>query len=471
MIGSYPIDEKDYDAEANANYLNTLAYNYHLLKLFPYPKCQNISFSLNPKLIAKSKYIELIDDCHSFDAILAQMYNNIPNLIKFYKDYASGDDLVLIFLELYEELSREGFNRNKPTIYIKRHDFMYDKQLNEFIEVEYNLMAASAGFHAENARRVLQHYHTLFKSKDIDFVENPYKEFHLETFVKFWSYYCNPDAYIAIILTEGEWNLFETIQNQQHLLAAGIKTIRILVKDIFKEKFWRDDGNNLIYEGKEIGMVYYRYLYDSTHFINDTKAFVINAELSNALCLPSLETWLVNMKMNQYLLFSEKAKANYNISNIEVGAFEKHLCPHYTLKDTFFNDKARMLEFIRQNLDGLLLKSFKEGGFGEIYGGEDLLSFVMKNPIDILNRYLLVKKINAVAYPTSAFIEGKVRYFKESETELGIFTSAVLKIDENKTWNIDFQKGAAYLLRTKPAATIKGGIAVNASFVDVLAYQ
>lgn len=471
MIESYSADETDHNSNTTTIKLSVLTHLYNLTKLFPYPTIQNISYSLNPKILSKQRYNDLTNDCLGFDTILLQMYKNMPQLIQFYKDYASGDELVSILIELYEAIDKIGFNRTKPSVYVNRHDFMYDRSIDEFIEVEYNLTAASAGFHAENTRNLLHHYYTIEKDEEIDLVENNYKIFHLNTFLKFWSYYHNPEAYIAIILNESEWNIFETIQNQRLLLDAGIKTVRILVQDIHTNNFWLDENNNLIFQGKEIGMVYYRYLYDATHFINDSKDFVIKAELSNAICLPSVETWMINTKMNQYLMYSRSVQERYGIKGLNIKPFKKHLCPHYMLKDSFGNDKTRMIEFVKRDIDNFLLKTFKEGGFGDIIAGENIIEFITSQPTEILNRYLLVKKIKNAFYPTIAFIEGKVQTFEETVSEIGVFTSAIFKLNELTIWNLDWQLGSAYLIRTKPRATLKGGIAVNASFVDVLAYK
>lgn len=470
MLNSYQTHKQHHDEESNIIHLNSLTYAYNLTKLFPYPAIENISYSLNPKMISRSKYEELVHDCEGFDKILMQMYNNMPKLIQYYRDYASGDPLVLTFLELYDAVSKIGFNRKKPSVYINRHDFMYDLKLEEFIEVEYNLTAASAGFHAHNIKSLLQHY---YKQRDeaIDFVDNKYTDFHIETFLKFWGAYNNPEAYIAIVLSEGEWNIFETIQNQKLLLDAGIKTMKILAENLHKENFWLDEFNNLVYKGKEIGMVYYRYLYDATHFINDSKNFVIAAEVSNAICLPSLETWLINTKMNQYLIYARSVQEKYGITHLDIKHFKRHLCPHYMLKDSFGNDKIRMIEFVKRDIDNFLLKTFREGGFGEIIGGNDILDFIAEQSEEILNRYLLVKKIKTPSAPSVCFIEGNIKFFEETVSELGIFTSAVLKMSDSKVWGVDWQSGSGYLMRTKPKSTMKGGIAVNASFVDVLAFN
>jgi len=403
--------------------------------------------------------------------VLVQMYNNMPKLIPFYKDYAAGDELVLTYLELYDEVTKHGFNRNKPTVYINRHDFMCDKDENEFMEIEFNLMCPTGGFDGYNIQRVLNHYYTLVQRKEVSLLRSEFKKFQKSTFVELWSHYHNPDAYAVLLIHKDECNLFEIAQHQALMMKAGIKTIKINVQDLHKDKLSLDDKNNLIFYGLEIGLIYYRHLYDASHFIADSKHFVVLAERSNAICLPSVESWLINGKMNQYLMYSRDVQQKYGIS-IDLGSFAPHLCPHYMLRDNFNNDKQKMLEFIGKDVGGYLLKTFREGGFGDIIGDQAMLDFIRDQPEDVLNRYLLAKRIRPACYPSLVLMAGQTKFFEESVSELGIFTAAVLNFGSDDKWSVGWQsEGDGHLLRSKTKTALKGGVAVRVGFIDTLAHK
>lgn len=471
MIVPYTEDNQEQTIDHDKDHLTTLAYTYKILKLMPYPKVQHISFCVNPKAIDKKKLENLQQACIDFDSVVATMYNNLPHLINFYKDYASGDAFMELLLRLYHRIAEQGFNRKKPVIYINRHDFMFDKEWETFVEIEYNLIAASMGFHSHNLNKMLNQYYTLNRGKKLPFVESNYLEFHKSSFVKFWSSYHNPEAYIGIVLSDQEGNIFETIQFEELMLSAGIKTLRIHSKEILNDNFWLDDSGNLIFKGKEIGIVYYRYMYDPSHFVHDSEDFVLKAELSNALCLPSVETLLINMKLNQFLLANESVQAKYNIPSIDLKSYASHMCPHFILRDNFDNDKEKMIEEASKDLNSYLLKTFKEGGYGDIIGGQDIINLIKSESVEHLNTYMLVRKVKAPTYPSYVWFEGSLKHFEETISEFGIYTSAVIQLDGKGEWKLDWQRGTEYLLRTKPISTLKGGVAVNAAFIDSLINQ
>lgn len=471
MITAYTEDNQENNIDQDKDSLNTLAYTYKILKLMPYPNVQHISFVINPKIIDKNKFEDLQQACVNFDHIIAALYNNLPQLIKFYQDYASGDEFLELLLKLYGRIKENGFNHKKPVVYINRHDFMFDQEWENFLQIEYNLMATSMGFHSNNLNKMLNQYYILNRGKKLHFVENNYLEFHLQSFVKFWSYYNNPEAYIGIVLSDHEGNIFETVQFEELLLSAGIKSVRITVNDVTSENFWTDDKNNLIFKGKEIGIVYYRHLYDASHYVNDCENFVVKAEASNAICLPNIATQLINMKLNQFLLANKTLQHAYNVSPIDLKTFSHHMCPHFILRDNFNNDKNKMIQFIDQDINSYLMKTFKEGGYGDIVGDQGMIDLINSESIDNLNTYMLVRRVKAPVYPSFVWFEGALKQFDKTISEFGIYTSVVMTSSDEGTWGIDWQKGTEYLVRTKAVSTLKGGVAVNAAFIDTLIYQ
>ena len=471
MITAYTEENQECKIKEDKLHINTLCYAHNLFKLMPYPEVQHISFCINPKIIDRKKFEDLQRACLDFDNVLVDLYNNFPQLIKFYEEYASGDEFLGLLLKIYKRVKSKGFNRNKPIIFINRNDFMYDRECDTFLEIEYNLIAASMGFHSHNLNKMLHQYYTLHRHKKLQFVESNYPSFHLETFVKFWSYYANPHAYVGILLSDQEGNIFETIQIEQLLLDAGIKTVRINANDIINLNFHLDDSNNLVFKGKEIGIVYLRYLYDPSHYTDDIEEFMYTAELSNAMCIPSIEMLLINMKLSQFLLCNAKAQEKYDIPKIDLRSFANHICPHYILRDNFNNDKEKMISEVKKDINSYLLKTFKEGGYGDIIAGESIIDLINKDTIEHLNTYMLVHRVKTPTYPSYVWYEGELKYFNETISEFSIYTGVAMKMNENGVWVMDWHKGTENLVRTKPVNTLKGGVAVNAAFIDSLIYK
>lgn len=444
--------------------LNEFAYSYGLLK-GKEPNVKKVSFSLNPKLFTSDQLEKLKQGCFDFNHVIVRFLNEFPKMFKFYKDYSNGDELLECLIDLYEKIEKRRKIPAKPVILINRNDFMYDTELCNFLQIEYNLAASSLGFFSYGVNKLIKHYYHTHTDKKIDLIANNYPKFQRESFKDFLEIYGNPDAYVVTLCDEEGFGYFEWNEHEKTLIEGGINCFRVKSNGFNNSMYKIDDKNNLIMNGKEIGVLYQRCLYDYSHFTEELKEFIIAVECSNCLCLPSVEANMIGIKLNQNFLNNKKLQKQYGVTDIDMKDFGKNLCSTYLLKDHFDNDKEKMVEFIKKDLTGYLMKTFKEGGFGDILVGETMLNFINENDENTLNRFLLVRKIKSPILPSQAMIEGEFKQIDNSISEIGHYSTIVIEHKDGK-YVLKKQYGDDFLLRTKDSKTVKGGVAVNAAFVD-----
>lgn len=174
-----------------------------------------------------------------------------------------------------------------------------------------------------------------------------------------------------------EGNVFELEQIRELVLGCNIKCLYITEKEMKLENFSLED-QKLKFQGKEIAVMYFRHYYNEDQFEGDSKEIIAMADASNTIMIPDPFNFLLSLKPIQHLLYSKELMSRYGISfSSKAKPFLDYLNPTYLLKQDFQNDKKKMLEFIDQyGQEKLLLKSFSEGGAGEILVGEAMREFI-----------------------------------------------------------------------------------------------
>ncbi len=70
-----------------------------------------------------------------------------------------------------------------------------------------------------------------------------------------------------------------------------------------------------------------------------------------------------------------------------------------------FESKQKMIEFIEKNggKERWLLKTFFEGGYGDVYTGDKLIQSITQFSTEKLDQFLLVYRIDSPTYSTIIF--------------------------------------------------------------------
>lgn len=165
-----------------------------------------------------------------------------------------------------------GFNQ-KINLVILRTDFMVNECMENHLcmkQVEVNTIAAGFGYVGGKASQLHDEIlKWLGVDKDLARMRvnnNPLTKL-AQGFVEAWRLYNSPRAAVIFVVLDYEIN----IADQRHLeyeirrLEPNIDVIRCTLGELEEFGYLRDDMT-FFYEGREVGIVYFRAGYDPSHF-------------------------------------------------------------------------------------------------------------------------------------------------------------------------------------------------------------
>lgn len=95
--------------------------------------------------------------------------------------------------------------------------------------------------------------------------------------------------------------------------------------------------------------------------------------------------------------------------------------------------------------------------------------FILNNSESTLNKFILVRKVQTPIYPSDVLFQGeKIIHLEETISEFSFYQNLIF-VPRQDSSEIVHQRESGYLVRTKNKETVKGGIAINASYLDTLA--
>ena len=446
--------------------LKQLPYSYGLIKTKD-NVFEPVPFSVTPKYFQKDKLDDLIKCCLSFNECWPNLYSQFPKLIKFYKDLANKEELVSIFSEIYEKTQQRIKRSPKPIILLIRNDFMYDESSKEFLQTEYNTMSVSGGLKSSTTTNLMKHFNSIWNDNKLNILSNNWKTYFQDSFDSFLNIYGNRSAYVLFFISGTitcviDFNFYESC-----LLEKGINCFRSSRWDFKKEDYSIDEKGNFIFKGREIGVFFTRGFYDESHYDENVKELFITVGTSNCLMLPSMESALLNIKINQLLFFNKTVQKSYGLEGIDFKDFNKNLCPSYHIKTDFNNDKQKLIEFIGNRSKQYMLKTLKEGGFGGVFVGEKMIKFIKENNVETLSLFLLVKKIEMPIQPSYFMVNNELIYLEKTKSELGHFSTFIIVYEDNK-YVLKKNFGEDLYLRTEQANHYQKGMNKRTYYRDTI---
>ena len=436
--------------------------------------------SLNPKIIPKEAYVSLKAHCLDFHKLLKLLYEKFEKLLPFLENYCGNDQLLKNLLKIHKTAQNsQKIGPKKAEIVILRNDFMYDAVLAKFLQVEFNTIAVGLGQFTTILRGVLHQFYSSFYQTPLNFAPSENSASQIETFQKAFELYGNPAAVILFVVLDYEPSIFDIAPNEHLLADKGIIVQRILFSELRSENYHLEPATGKLFvHGAEVAVIYLRSLYAEEHLNPATIDFWVSAETSTALLIPSVKSFLIGIKLTQHLFSSDKLLQDFGmLSEVRANSFNEHLCPTLTLTTDFANDRAKMLQFVRENEQNLLLKTYKEGGVGFLLSGPKIAEFVETSSLEDLASILLAHKIDAPTYETFSMSNGDTKFVKDSVSEVSIYSSYIFrqKNAENgekseEKYEILYEKVWDYLVRSKPKSEDRGGISVGVACLDTLVF-
>lgn len=188
-------------------------------------------------------------------------------------------------------------------------------------------------------------------------------------------------------------------------------------------------------------------------------------ELSTAIKCPNVDYFLCTFKIFQYFLQKPEILRKFIPEELIAKDISRFFKKIYFLKDMSDEEKSKLLEDIRENVNNYVVKPQKEGG-GNNYFGDDILKLLPPdNDLTQLHHELqssiIMERINPPQHEGLVLRENKLSSVK-CVSEFSVF-GAIISDDKSILLNKSF----GFLVRTKAENVNEGGVATGFSAIDL----
>lgn len=441
----------------------------------------HIPFTLFPSPFPRKLYQE----CLLVQPVVNKLMLKIANDTAFINDtlrpLAQVDDFTKNLLDINDAVQREGLAQSTICC-INRADYMLDTVSNSspgqlrLRQVEVNAIASSMSAHSYRASRLQDFLMTKYGIKtpnNTNLPDNTSLDLVAGGLIDAFDSYGKSSAMILLINEERSMNFSDqvAIELEVSRMRPDVKFIRrafVSLPNIIK---LGPNKELLVEDSIEIAVVYFRYCYDPSNY-NFDQAWNVRLllERSRAIKCPSINFHLSGAKKFQQVL-NNQAKLERYLESEEAKQLEGFFCKFWS-----FEDNSDLGEGYRTALDEsnrLVLKPQREGGGHNIFG-KDINPFVRK----------IVKTEERFQYILMEYIEGpkeknwillqqddertdseRMNKCDQLVSELGIFGSILA---DTNTLQVESNKSAGYLVRSKKFGTNEGGVATGYAGISSL---
>ena len=433
----------------------------------------HIPIMLTPSPIPKNIYEKIVFYQIAFNKVINKLSNDQKFLEETLTPISENDNFVKRNLEISKKLVNYE-HKQKIKLGIFRNDYLFDKNQNFLFFTEYNTIASSMGTFSDKIKKFYsyfsQKYPEIFKKyseKEIpvegfDNIEKFADSMHEAIKLAFPQQY--KESIIVFVIQKNETNIFDQYSLSDELYNKyKIPSIRMTLEEI-KTKCVQDENGNLTLNGQFISLFYFRASYTENDFPNEEswqgRELI---ELSTAIKVPDINTFLTTFKIFQYELSKPQILMHYCHSELIINDILRFFGGIYNIRDMSPDNIKELFSKIKAEPEKYILKPMKEGG-GNNITGEKLKNIIPEegNEIsDIIKNSVIVEKIDSYEHEGLVIRNEKIE-LQNSISEYSIY--GIILANEN---NIIINKNVSFLVRTKNKKSIEGGIIEGAGAVDI----
>ena len=333
----------------------------------------HVPISLTPSPIPRNLFEKIFFYQIAFNKIYNKVSNDQIFLEKTLEQIASKDNFIKELLEI----SKKALNyekKQKIKLSFFRNDYILDKDqkflfLKQFItnannfEFSFtNILLNFFNYYSEKYKN----YFSKYKSKEVEIPQT--KGNAIEKFTEaimeaiklaFPQDYKN--SYILFIVNEEQKKFDFHLQNIRNELydKHEIKSFKLLLNEV-NSKITKDEEGNLLKDGNKISLVYFNSI-DKKDYQNE-EAFKAREflELSTAIKVPDINTYLTSLKVFQYYLSKPDLIIHYNYNELIINDILRFFGEVYYLPDKSKEERNDIVEKIKSNPDKYILISTEE---------------------------------------------------------------------------------------------------------------
>ena len=433
----------------------------------------HVPIMLTPSPIPKSIFEKIFFYQLAFNKIINKLSNDQKFLEEILAPISEKDEFVKKNLEISKKLLNYE-HKQKIKLGIFRNDYLFDKNQNFLFFTEYNTIASSMGTFSDKIKKFYsffsQKYPDIFKkyseksipTEGFDNIEK-FAESMVEAIkLAFPQQY--QDSIIVFVVQKNETNIFDQYSLSDELYNKyKISSIRMTLEEI-KEKCTQDENGNLLLNDKLISLFYFRASYCENDFPNDEawqgRELI---ELSTAIKVPDINTFLTTFKIFQYELSKPQIVMHYIQNELIINDILRFFGNIYYVRDMSPENITDLFNKIKSSPEKYILKPMREGG-GNNITGEKLKELIPENEneiSDLIKNSVIVDKIDSYIHEGLVIRDEKIK-MQNSISEYSAY--GIILTNEN---NIIMNKSVSFLVRTKSQDSVEGGIIEGAGAIDI----
>lgn len=440
-------------------------------------EARQVPFTLIPSSISRKDF----DTLKSTAKLLATLIINVSKDSHFLNEtlaqVATADPFVESLLLMYNKLIKSEHPPRREPLLIMRSDFMQDAKGYSSL-VEFNSIAAGMGPFGQRVHE-LHDYVQSQLSKDCQgkLIENKAIDQLAEGIAKASSKIkCEfndqgPPVFLMIVQSN-EDNVYDQHLLEYALNQKGIKTIRRTFRELYGNLHSGERGRLLLTDVGAIDTVYLRTGYQCQDcWTEDMEEQVACGALADTRIMIERHRVAMNATVSQQLATSTASQMRLSqmtpeeLTNFGLSVDDAHQVKA-ALGDMIPVTAASAQWFTTQSEDDWVLKNQGEGG-GHCLFGEQISAKLENLTAEEYPAWALMRRIHPKQRPAIAEVarHGERQLIENLISEIGLFTVHIG--DQAGTGDDGY---AGYLVRSKPADTVEGGVHTGQGVLDSLAY-
>ena len=413
---------------------------------------KHVPISISPSPIPKN----LFEKIFFYQIAFNKIYNKLSNDQIFLEKTLEQISLKDNFIKELLEISKKALNyekKQKIKLSFFRNDYILDKDqkflfLKQFItnannfEFSFtNILLNFFNYYSEKYKK----YFSKYKSKEIEIPQN--KGIAIEKFteaiieaIKLAFPQDYKTSNILFIVNEEQKKFDFQLENLRNELfdKHEIRSFKLLLNEV-NNKITKDEEGNLLKDGNKISLVYFNSI-EKKDYQNE-EAFKAREflELSTAIKVPDINTYLTSLKVFQYYLSKPDIIIHYNYNELIINDILRFFGEVYYLPDKSKEERNDIVEKIKSNPDKYILFSNEEKTGDNLKSiinsvGEDL-------PEELING-IIIEKYNS---PEHDCIIIKDDNSKEEKVISEYSIYGIILMNEN---NLIINKSISFLIKS-----------------------
>ena len=414
---------------------------------------KHVPISLTPSPIPKNLFEKIFFYQIAFNKIYNKLSNDQAFIEKTLEPISSKDNHIQKLLKISKK-SISNEKRQKIKLSFFRNDYILDKDQKFLFLKEFNTNCSNFEFSFTNILLNFFDYYSQkykkdfskYKEKNVEIPQNKGNE--IEKFseaiieaIKLAFPQDYKTSSILFIVNENQNKYDFHLENLRNELynKHEIRSCKLLLNEV-NTKITKDEEGNLLKDGNKISLVYFN-SFDKNDFKDEESYKALELiELSKAIKVPDVNTYLSSLKIFQYYLSKPEIIMHYNHNELIINDILRFFGGIYYLPDKSLEERNDLIEKIKASPDNYILKT-KEEKTGENL--KQIINSVGEGDLpDELINGIIVEKYNPPEHE-SVIIKDENSKIEKVISEYGIY--GIILMNDN---NLVINKSVSFLIKT-----------------------